>query len=169
MNYDNLISLIKDFSERTIPAVENRHVYLWHGELRNLLNHIKDVNYDLLDLHKCVFDLPGLPYSQIEASKILRKIIQSKLAEILDKDKQQIIIIEGCDFLSRYKISIGPFFEYANESTLFVFVISPLETHFKPKNILPKFVSLNTENTYQYLKKIIGEKNTIEIQSGKKL
>ncbi len=166
MNKCDLFSLTKQFAERPVPATIGRHIYLWHGDLGPLRTKLPQKIVHLFDLHSLVSDLPRTPYSQDEGSRLLRKAIQNYLFNYEAYDSQHIILITGCDLLSRYKVPITDFFSLASEALMFIFIVVSGETNFKPTSSLPDYVSLNPSSTYNYLRATIGEAATINQSEG---
>ena len=163
MNEDELFGLIQQFTERPVPSTDGRHVYLWHGDLEILRKRIPQKIIGLLDLHQIVAELPRTPNSQDEAARLLRKVIQKKLYQFGQTNLQQISLIVGCDLLSRYKVPLTDFFALASETQMFIFVVLPEETHFRPTSPLPDYISLNPLSTLNYLRGAFGETNTIDL------
>ena len=163
MNKNELFSLIQQFAERPIPSTEGRHVYLWHGDFETLRKRIPQSILNLQDLHQIVVELSRTPNSQDEAARLLRKVIQNNLYQFGQTYQQQITLILGCDLLSRYKVRLTDFFALASETQMFIFVVRPEETHFRPTSPLPDYISLNPSSTLNYLRGAIGETTTIDL------
>jgi hypothetical protein len=163
MNKDELIKLAWQFSKRPVLSMIGRHLYLWHGDFEMLSGEIPAGISEEFNLYKLIPLLPQTPNSREGAMSLIQKAIKNKLYKFIPSEKQRIILITGCDLLSRYKVPLTDFFSISSESILFIFIISPKETFFHPTSPLPDFVSLNPAHTFNYLKGIIGEVATIEV------
>ena len=163
MNRNDFLDLISQFCKRLFPATSGRHVYLWHGDLGELRGNIPKEILIVFDLHQLVSDLSKSPYNREEASRLLQKAIRNRLYESVKFDKQLIIGITGCDLLSRYKVPLIDFFTLSSETMMFVFIVPTEETLFKPNLPLPAYISLNPSATFDYLRDVIGETNTIDL------
>jgi hypothetical protein len=166
MKLSELIEMIDHFAQSPIPSLHGRHVYLWHGSATSLKTIIPPIAQEWLDLHSLTTHLPRTPRANDEASKLLRREIESVLQRIRSsEDRQKIIGITGCDLLSRYKVSANPFFTVASERTMVILVIESIETHFRlsPSVILPEYVNLDTAAPFRYVQAMIGEAATVNI------
>jgi len=95
------------------------------------------------------------------ARRVLLRAIRLQIADLLSSDRQQVLVVIGCDLLSRYRVALGSFFEIASEHTAVVFAVSPAETDFQPTEPLPEYVSLNPHAPLDYLRTALGEGNVI--------
>ena len=76
-----------------------------------------------------------------------------------------VLVVTGCDLLSRYRVPLGPFFEIASEQVMIVLVVSPAEIRFRPAEPIPDYVSLDADAPFDYLRSAVGEEaviNTVE-------
>ena len=162
MTKDELFDLIQRFAQRPLPAVAGRHVYLWHGELPKLKMAAPAQVWAQLDLHPLAAALPHAPRASDEAARLLRQAISARLDELIQPERQQIIVITGCDLLSRYQVPLQPLFERASESCLLILVVSPDETHFHPAAILPEYVSFHPDAPFKYLREVVWENAVID-------
>ncbi len=166
MTKAELLDLISRFSNRPVPALTSgRHVYLWHGQLEVLFKAIpNEVSVSRVDLHRLAIDLPRTPRATTEARKLLRHTIQKTLNTQLTANGQQIFVVTGCDLLSRYQVSLNPFFELASEKRMIIFVVVSAETRFQPPPSLPSYVELNTSVPFEYLQTTVGSVATISVE-----
>ena len=161
MTKDELLTLIARFSQRPLPALGGRHVYLWHGTLESLKGAIPAQVLTLLDLHRLAAALPRAPRASDEARRLLSRAIEEELDERLAPDSQQILVIAGCDLLCRYQVSINSFFQIASEKQIVILVVSPAETRFQPSSPLPDYVTLDASAPFDYLLAAVGPEATI--------
>lgn len=161
MTKDELFNLIQRFSSRPIPATAGRHVYLWHGDLNGLRAIIPPGILQSLDLHRLVANLAHTPRPKDEAARLIQNIIRDELDKTISIG-QQIVVVTGCDLLSRYVVPLKAFFQIASETTMIILALSATETNFKPNFVLPDYISFNPAASFTYLKEILGESATIE-------
>jgi hypothetical protein len=159
MKSDDFVILIKKFSQQPIVATEGRHVYLWHGDLAKLKSMVSADTFVGLDLHQMVFEMTRTPRAQNEAQRLLRIAIKEVLTKLVRKGRQQIVVVTGCDLLSRYTVSLQPFFEIVSETVMIVFVVLPNETNFN--RILPDYININPTSALTYIRDVLGETLTV--------
>lgn len=161
MTRDEFLDLLSRFAERPLPALTGRHLYLWHGSVEHLRAVVPGNVAQTLDLHTLAATMPHAPRSIDAARRLLRDALRSQLAELPTLDRQQVLVVTGCDLLSRYRVSLRPLFEIASEQVMVVLVVSPDETHFRPAEPIPDYVSLDPDAPFDYLKGVVGEKAVI--------
>jgi hypothetical protein len=69
MTRDDLFSLIQRFSQGPLPALDTRHVYVWHGEPAALRDAIPTAAAVDIDLHQLAATLDRVPRAQDEAMR----------------------------------------------------------------------------------------------------
>jgi hypothetical protein len=157
MNQDEFLDLLRRFAERPMPALEGRHVYVWHGNMAHLRKALPGPTVQPLDLHTLAAGLSQAPTSMDGARRVLLRAIRSQIADLLSSDHQQVLVVTGCDLLSRYRVPLVSFFEIASERTAVVFAVSLDETCFQLAEPLPEYVSLNARAPLDYLRGAVGE------------
>lgn len=157
MNQAAFLDLLIRFSERPLPAVSGRHVYLWHGDEEALIRLLPAGAVERLDLHALAANLTQAPRAVDAARRLLVGAIRSWLHEELSWDQQQILMVSGCDLLSRYGVPLGTLFEVSSESTAVVLAVHPDDTGFRPAHPLPDYISLNPRAPLEYLQGTLGE------------
>jgi hypothetical protein len=162
MSYNDFVDLIAAFCKRPTVSTEGRHVYLWHGDLNKLKTIIPVRCHSVLDLYQLAKSLERTPRANDEARRLLNKVLKEKLSDALVENRQHVLIVIGCDLLSRYSIPLKMFFEVSSETVMVIFVVSNLESKFKPNEVLPDYISLNPTSTLAYIKDVLGENATIE-------
>ncbi len=165
MTKAELLDLITRFSNRPVPALTGgRHVYIWHGQPEALFKAISNkVSFTKVNLHHLAIDLLRTPRATAEARKLLGRAVQKTLNAQLTPNGQQIFVVTGCDLLSRYQVSLNPFFELASEQRMVVFVVASAETNFQPPPSLPSYVELDTAVPFEYLQTSVGSIATISV------
>jgi hypothetical protein len=157
MNQEEFLDLLRRFAERPMPALAGRHVYLWHGDVGPLKRAWPGHTVRTLDLRALATGLSQAPSSMDGARRMLLRAIRRQINDLVSSDRQQVLVVTGCDLLSRYQVPLGSFFEIASEHTAVVFAISPSETHFQLTGPLPEYVSLNPHAPLDYLRGALGE------------
>lgn len=156
-----LFNLISRFIQRPLPAVNGRHVYLWHGSPEELKRKVPAEALVLIDLHHLAATLSRAPRRRDEARRLLGQAIQTILTEKLTFDHQQIFVVTGCDLLSRYEVPLSPFFELTSERHMFIFIVPLAETNFQPSLPLPSYVMLDPTKPFKDLQAMVGGAATI--------
>lgn len=152
------LDLLVRFAERPAPApAGRRHAYLWHGEVDRLTVALRGSAVRRLDLHALAAALPQAPRAVDAARRVLLQALRSELAGLTAPERQAILVVTGCDLLSRYNVALTPFFEIASDRTAVVFAISPAETQFQPNTPLPEYVSLDPRAPFNHVHSILGE------------
>ena len=151
MNQDEFLDLLSRFAERPMPALTVRHVYIWHGSLGFLTKALPGHVSQGLDLHALAAALPQAPSSIDGARRLLHQAIRDQLTSLTSEDHQQVLVVTGCDLLSRYRVPLRAFFEIASEHTAIVLTLPPAETNFQPSVPLPEYVSWNPHAPLNYL------------------
>jgi hypothetical protein len=162
MKQDDFLGLVKHFSKQPTVATEGRHIYLWHGDLRKLQSVIPSNVLINLDIHRLATGAKRSPRAKDEAQRLLSKLIKDDLSESVIDSRQQIIIVTGCDLLSRYSVPLTNFYENVSEIVMVIFVVSPTETKLNPNVVLPDYVTFDPTITLAYLKNIVGESAVID-------
>ena len=151
MNQDEFLELLSRFAERPVPALSGRHVYLWQGHPPSLTKGLPGNVSRILEIHTLASSLSQAPGSIDAARRLLLQAIRAELAEVASKQRQQILVVTGCDLLSRYRVPLGPFFEIASEHVAIVLTLSPAETSFQPSTPLPEYISWSPRAPLDYL------------------
>jgi hypothetical protein len=162
MELDDFKSLLARFAQRPVPPIAGRHVYLWHGELPALQALLPSGLSAHLDLWELARSLPRTPLAVDEARRLLQAAIQSWLENHAPPTgAQRVGVITGAALLVRYRVPLNAFFDWAGETQMFVFVLPPHETAFRPQRPLPPYVDFNPHATLHYLQTKLGDQATI--------
>ena len=162
MNQHEFLDLLSRFAERPMPSLAGRHVYLWHGSLEPLTRALPNRVRRSLDLHALAATLPQAPRSVDGARRMMLQAIRSQISDLLSSDHQQVLVVSGCDLLSRYRVPLGSFFEIASEQTAVVLTLPPAETRYQPSVPLPEYVSWNPRAPLDYLCKALDKGAVID-------
>ena len=162
MNQAEFLDMLSRFAERPMPSLTGRHVYLWHGPLDPLTKALPGHVSRSLDLHGLAAALPQAPHSIDGARRLLQQSIRDRLTDLTSEEHQQVLIVTGCDLLSRYRVPMGSFFEIASELTAVVLTLTPAETRFRPSVPLPEFVSWKPSAPLDYLCKALDKGAVID-------
>jgi hypothetical protein len=157
MNQEEFLDLLSRFAERPMPALSGRHVYLWHGDIDPLRRALPGHTIRTLDLYALAASLSQAPRSMDGARRLLLQALRSQILELPAADRQQVLIVTGCDLLSRYRVPLTSFFEIASERMAVVLTVPSAETSFRPAEPLPEYVSLNPHAPLDYLRGALGE------------
>ena len=162
MELDDFKSLLARFAQRPVPPIAGRHVYLWHGELpalHALLPSGLSVHLDLWDLAR---SLSRTPLAVDEARRVLQAAIEAWLDHHAPPvSAQRVVVVAGATLLARYRTPLNVFFNRAGEAQMFVFILPPHETAFRPQRPLPPYVDFNSRATLDYLQTKLGDQATI--------
>lgn len=162
MELSNFRTLLTNFAQRPMPPIAGRHVYLWHGELAALYALLPSGLGIHLDLPELARSLARTPSAADEARRLLQAAIQSWLENHAPPTgAQRVVVITGAALLVRYRVPLNAFFDWAGETQMFVFVLPPHETAFRPQRPLPPYVDFNPHATLHYLQTKLGDQATI--------
>jgi len=161
MMREDFSHLLKRFAINPVTSTIGRHVYLWHGNDSQLLDLVPAEVKEILDLHTIIASAPRTPYEQSEASRIIQKLFEAWLEKNLVEIRQRIVIISGCDVLVRYHIPLTAFFQWASDTTMFIFIAENW-TSISLAGRIPEYVTINSQDEFIYLREIISESATIE-------
>ena len=161
MNSDAFFTLLSHFAERPLPARVGRHVYLWLGSTESLKHTIPSHVLRVLDLHQLAAGLSGAPRSVDAARRLINRALRSQLDDLISLCRQQVLVVTGCDVLSRYQAPLIPFFEIASEHVMVVFTVRPAETHAQPIDPLPDYVSWNPGAPLEFMRSAISKEAVI--------
>ena len=152
MRLGEFTEIVEHFAERPLPALEGRHIYLWEGEVASLQALMPASAYRSLDLHELAAELPRAPRAEDEARRLLRRAIQGHLEDERTIEGQHILVVTGCDLLSRYQVPLAPFLEAVSERFMVVFAVPPGETNFAPITPLPSYVHMMPAAPRDYMR-----------------
>lgn len=166
MNRTEFVALLAQLTERPVPPLVDRHVYLWHGDLADLRVLAPIDLASELDLYALATTLSKTPFALDEARRLLQTSIATWLREHAPAHgTPQVVMVTGNSLLQRYRVSLDAFFQASSETRVIVFVVSRRETDFKPVRPMPAYVEVEPGATFEYLRTklsdhaLIGEMN----------
>ena len=139
-----------------------RHLYLWHGTPTQLETLVPSSLLGHLDLYALTRQLPRAPYALDEARRVLRAQIEEELRGQTDHAPRQVLVVNGCSLLVRYRVPLQPFYSFVNDSRAAVLVVCREDTGFTPPVTLPGFVRLAPTTTFDALSQAVGERHNIQ-------
>jgi len=149
---EKFTEIVKHFAERPLPALQGRHIYLWEGEVASLQALVPVSVCRSLDLHELAAAIPRAPRAEDEARRLLRRAILGHLDHECTTEQQRIVVVTGCDLLSRYRVPLAPFLEVVSERFMVVFAVAPRETNFAPVGPLPSYVHMTPAAPRDYMR-----------------
>ena len=163
MIQNELLDLITRFSDHPIPALTNRHIYLWIGEINGLISRCPMGFFKILDLHRLCQDLNKEPYGEEAATRELSSSMETWIAKEFPPSRQQrALLVSGLDLLYRYRLPMSMFMHLANENCMIVLAISPLDINFRPTKILPAFIQFSPDEILKYITTEIPEEAIVK-------
>jgi len=163
MIQSELLDLIARFADHPIPALTNRHIYLWIGETNDLISQCPTGFFKILDLHSLCQDLNKVPYGKGAAGRELSSAIENWIAEeFLPSREQRGLLVTGLDLLYRYCLPMSMFMRLASESCMIVLAISELDVNFRPTKVLPAFIQLSPYEILNYVTTEIPEEAIVK-------
>lgn len=163
MKQSELLDLIARFADHPIPALTNRHIYLWIGDTNDLISQCPAGFFKILDLHNLCQDLNKVPYGEEAARRELSNAIENWIAKEFPPSRQQrALLVTGLDLLYRYRLSMSMFMQLSNESCMIVLAISALDVNFRPTKILPAFIQFSPYEILKYIATEIPEEAIVK-------
>jgi hypothetical protein len=163
MKQSELLELITRFADHPIPALTNRHIYLWIGEMNDLISKCPVRFFSILDLHRLCQDLSKVPYGEEAARRQLESTIETWIAKEFPSGRQQRgLLVTGLDLLYRYRLPMSMFFQIASENCMIVLVISALDVDFRPTKVLPAFIHFSSNEIFKYIATEIPEEAIVK-------
>ena len=166
MNRMEFAALLAQVTERPVPPLVDRHVYLWHGDLADLRGLTPIGLSTELDLYALAATLSKTPFAPDEARRLLQASIATWLREHAPAlGSHQVVVVTGNSLLQRYRVSLDAFFQSSSETRLIVFVVSRRETDFRPVHPMPAYAEFEPSATFEFLRMklsdhaLIGETN----------
>lgn len=147
MKLSEFKSFINKFKNNPIPG---RHLYIWNGNLNQLLDCIPTDILLTLDMADLVHEMDSTT-SEEELLSTFRKLIANRLMNLAGKVKKQaILVVKNNYFFPRYNIPIGLFHDYFIADRLSV--VFQIDTYFIDQR-LPDFVVFKSDRTLEYFQK----------------
>lgn len=163
MKRSDFLELLTRFSKQSIPATFNRHVYLWVGEIDELISSSPAGFLQKLDLHFLCQDITKTPLGDKAAGRQLSDAIDGWILEnFLNCSQQQALLVTGLDLLYRYRLPLSVFIRLSNENRMIIFGLSALDVTFHPIKPLPSYVEFSPYAILNYAVSEISEEAIIK-------
>lgn len=163
MKHSEFLEFLARFAIRPIPATFNRHIYLWLGEVDELISECPTGFMQRLDLCALCKDMTHTPLGDKAAGRELSEAIENWLhTNFPTGSQQQALLVEGLVLLYRYHIPISVFIQLANERNMVILVLSTLDVNFRPAKPLPSYVQFSPYSILKYVTLEIPEEAIVK-------
>jgi len=163
MRRSEFFEFLNRFAEQPIPATLNRHMYLWVGEIDDLLSQSPTGFIKRLDLHMLCGSLTKTPLGDKAAGRVMSDAISEWiLREFSASQRQRALLITGLDLLYRYHLPLSTFIRLANENCMIILSLSALDANFHPAKPLPSYVQLSPSAILKYAATEISEEAIVK-------
>lgn len=163
MKRSDFFEVLTRFKGQPIPATLNRHVYLWLGELDELLSKSPTGFINMLDLHVLCESLTKTPLGDKAAGRELMDTVDEWISKNFSVNQQQkALLVTGLDLFFRYRLPLRSFFRLANENVMIILVLSALDVNFRPTKSLPSYVQFGPHAILKYVASEIPEEAIVK-------
>jgi hypothetical protein len=163
MKRSEFFEFLTRFSEQPIPATIYRHMYIWVGEVEDLLSKSPAGFIKKIDLHVLCGNLTKTPLGDKAAGRELSDgIDQWLLKEFPASQRQRALLVTGIDLLYRYHMPLSTFMHLANENCMVILCLSALDANFRPANPLPSFIQFSPYAILKYAASEIPEEAIVK-------
>lgn len=142
-----------------------RHLYVWHGEVNDLMDLLPRNRVQSLDIFKLAGELDRHPFAQNEANELLRDALRARLQEWLSTaaDAHPVVVVNGCELLARYRVDLQPFYEVLTDRLMVILVCSAADASYDPAGQLPGYVHCEPGRTLAYLSRLVEDNHVVEV------
>lgn len=163
MKPSDFFEFLTRFAEQPTPATLNRHVYIWVGEVDDLLSKSPAALIKKLDLHLLCQILTKTPLGDKAAGRELSDVIDGWiLREFPSSQGQRALLVTGLGLLYRYRLSLRRFIRLANENTMIILGLSALDANFRPTKPLPSYIQFSPHAILKYAASEIPEESIVK-------
>ena len=163
MKRSDFFEFLTRFAVQPIPATLNRHVYIWEGEVDDLLSKSPTGFIKKLDLHVLCESLTKTPLGEKAAGRELSDAIDEWILEHFPANQQQrALLVTGLDLLYRYRLPLSAFIRLANENVMIILVLSALDVNFRPTKSLPSYIQFAPYAILKYVASEIHEEAIVK-------
>jgi hypothetical protein len=163
MNRSDFLEFLTRFACQPIPATINRHIYLWIGEIDELISSCPPSFIQELDLHVLCRGITKTPLGDKAAGRVLSDAIDEwVLRNFPASSQQQAILVTGLDLLYRYRLPLSTFIRLANENFMVILGLSALDVNFCPTKPLPKYIQFSPYTILKYAASEIPEEAIVK-------
>lgn len=155
MKLSEFRSFVGQFKNDPVPG---RHLYIWNGNLNQLLDYIPTDILLTLDMVDLVHEIDSTN-SDEKLLSAFKKLIANRLTDLASKVKKQaILVVKNNYFFPRYNIPVSLFYNYFINDRLSV--VFQIDNYFTDQR-LPDFVIFKSDRTLEYLQKLTESGNLI--------
>ena len=163
MIQNELLDLISRFADHPIPALINRHIYLWVGEVNGLISQSPAKFFTILDIHSLCQALNKTPFGEEAARRELSSTIENWIdKEFPSSRNQRALLVTGLDLLYRYRLPMSIFMQLASENCMIVLAISSFDVNFRPAKIFPAAIHFLPYEILRYVAMEIPEEAIVK-------
>ncbi len=163
MKRSDFFEFLARFAEQPMPATLNRHMYLWVGEVDDLLSKSPAGLIKKLDLHVLCESLTKTPLGDKAAGRELSDAIDAWISkEFPPSRNQRALLVAGLDLLYRYRLPLSAFIRLANENTMIILGLSALDANFRPTKPLPSYIQFSPYAILKYAASEISEEAIVK-------
>jgi len=148
MKLSEFKSFVNKFKNNPVPG---RHLFIWNGNLNQLLDYIPTDILFTLDMVDLVHEIDSTN-SDEKLFSAFRKLIANRLTDLASKVKKQaILVVKNNYFFPRYNIPVSLFYNYFINDRLSV--VFQIDNYFTDQR-LPDFVIFKSDRTLEYFQKL---------------
>jgi hypothetical protein len=163
MKRSDFIEFLTRFANQPIPATLNRHVYLWVGEIDELILSCPPGFIQKLDLHVLCKNLTKTPIGDKAAGRELSDAIDEWILNNFSTgSQQQALLVSGLDLLYRYRLPLSAIIRLANEKNMVILSLSALDVNFHPAKPLPSYLQLSPNAILNFVTSEIPEEAIVK-------
>ena len=149
MKISEFKSFVNKFKNNPVPG---RHLYIWNGNLSQLIGCIPSDILLTLDMIDLVHEIDSTT-SEEKLLAAFKKLIANRLTDLASKvNKQAILVVKNNYFFPRYNIPINLFHNYFINDRLSV--VFQIDNYFIDQK-LPDFIVFKSDRTLEYFQKLI--------------
>jgi hypothetical protein len=161
MRSDQFKATLEAFLQSPQPY---RHLYVWHGEVDDLMSLLPSGHVESLDTFRLAAELSHHPFAQDEANELLRDALRARLRDWYagGSDARPVLVVTGTELLGRYRVGLQPFYEVLTDHSMVILVCSAEDATYDPAGRLPGYVRCEPGATLAYLSRLFEEDHVIE-------
>ena len=163
MKRNDFLEFLTRFTKQPVPATINRHVYLWMGEIDELIPSCPPGFIKKLDLHVLCRDTTKSPPGDKAAGRALTDAIDEWILKNFPTgSQQQALLVTGLDLLHRYHLPLSAFIRLANENNVVILGLSAVDVNFRPTKPLPSYIQFSPYAILKYAASEIPEEAIVK-------
>ncbi len=163
MKKSEFVEFISRFGKHPIPATLNRHVYIWVGDIDELISKGPVGLIKKLDLYVLCEGLTKTPLGDKAAGRVLSDAIDNWISrEFPTIQRQRALMVTGLALLYRYGLPLSSFIRLANETTMVIFGLTDLDINFRPSQTMPSYIQFAPYSILKYVASEIPEEAIVK-------